>query len=146
MPGASGSGSGRERCTRSRRTAAAPSRWHEEPGEGPVLEFEQLLKLSFAEHGSKADALATLAAARAWAGERNRESLHAARAYLADQGPFQDRLATNILVGRFLTDYYRLVAEWAVWGAAVVESWPDDPGQAVPDSSELEEIERRADW
>lgn len=32
-----------------------------EPAAGPVLEFEQLLKVSFAENGTKSDALKTLA-------------------------------------------------------------------------------------
>src|SRR5215510_15005781 len=42
-----------------RRALAA---WLREPGAGPVLEFEQLLKIFFSENGARADALATLAA------------------------------------------------------------------------------------
>src|SRR5262245_59085502 len=38
----------------------ALARWLAEPGGGPVLEFEGLLKVTFAENGSKADVLATL--------------------------------------------------------------------------------------
>src|SRR3989440_1164812 len=46
-----------------RRALAA---WLTEPGAGPVLEFEQLLKVFFSENGTKADALATLAATAEW--------------------------------------------------------------------------------
>ena len=120
--------------------------WHAEAGQGPVLEFEQLLKLDFAEHGTRADALATLAAARAWASERNQENLTAARAYLAGEGPFQQRAAQNSLGGRFLTDFYRLVADWADWATAIVSQWPDDPGDAEPDLPSMAETARRADW
>jgi PadR family transcriptional regulator AphA len=118
----------------------------EGPGDGPVVEFEQLLKVSFAEHGSKTDALSTLAAARAWAQERNSENLAAARAYAAEQGPFQHRAAQNMLAGTFLTDFYAMVAQWADWATALVEQWPENPAEAVPDSAAVEEILRRAEW
>ena len=48
------------------RTALAESL--HSPGAGPVLEFEQLLKVWFSDHGSKTDALASLAAARCLGG------------------------------------------------------------------------------
>ncbi|MGY1593851.1 PadR family transcriptional regulator [Geodermatophilus sp. SYSU D00708] len=120
--------------------------WHREPGNGPVLEFEQLLKVSFAEHGTKEDVLATLAAARAWAEERNRENRSAAEAYAAGRGPFPDRLPENMLAGRFLTDFYRLVADWADWASAQVAEWPAAPADARADAAEVAEIARRADW
>ncbi|HXV92498.1 MAG TPA: PadR family transcriptional regulator, partial [Pseudonocardia sp.] len=124
----------------------ALAEWLKVPGDGPVLEFEQLLKVVFAENGTRADALATLAAARAWAEERNEENLEAARAYLAGVGPFQERAAQNMLVGAFLTDFYALVARWADWATAQVEDWPDDPARALPDRAAAEEIVRRAEW
>jgi PadR family transcriptional regulator, regulatory protein AphA len=120
--------------------------WHTRPGEGPALEFEQLLKIAFAEHGTKSDALATLAAARAWARERNQGNLAAARDYLAGEGPFQQRVAQNMLAGRFLTEFYRMVAEWADWAGDIVGGWPDDPGNAEPSLQAMEETARRADW
>jgi PadR family transcriptional regulator AphA len=120
--------------------------WLGMPGAGPVLEFEQLLQVFFAENGSKGEALATLAAARAWASERNQENLAMAEAYVAGEGPFQERAAQNMLAGRFLTDYYRMVADWADWAAHQVDGWPDDPRRAEPDRAQLEEIAQRADW
>jgi PadR family transcriptional regulator, regulatory protein AphA len=125
---------------------AALARWLAEPGEGPVLEFEQLVKLSFAEHGSREDALRTVAAARDWAERRNVENLLAARAYAAAEGPFQHRAAQGMLAGAFFTDFYALVARWADWAEQQVRSWPDDPSEAVADLDELAEIARRADW
>jgi DNA-binding PadR family transcriptional regulator len=124
----------------------ALAEWLRSPGAGPVLEFEQLLKISFAENGTKADALATLAAARAWAEERNEENLAAGRAYLEGRGPFQHRAAQNMLAGAFLTEFYRMVAEWAEWAAEQVEHWPDDPAQAVPEREAFEQVVRRAEW
>lgn len=124
----------------------ALAEWLRSPGAGPVLEFEQLLKISFAEGGTKADAVATLTTARAWAKERNEENLATGRAYLEGHGPFQHRAAQNMLAGAFLTEFYRMVAEWAEWAAGQVEQWPDDPAQAVPDRAALERVVRRAEW
>jgi PadR family transcriptional regulator AphA len=120
--------------------------WHTRPGDGPVLEFEQLLKIAFAEHGTKADALATVAAARHWARERNQENLAAAREYLAGEGPFQQRAAQNTVAGRFLTDFYRMVADWADWADGIISHWPDEPRLAEPDRQAIEETVRRAEW
>ncbi len=111
-----------------------------------MLESEHLLKVFFADTGTTADTLATLHAARAWAEERNQGNVAAARAYLGGQAPFQERAAQTVLVGRFLTDYYRLVATWAEWATTLVQQWPDDPADAAPDLSETAETLRRASW
>lgn len=124
-----------------RRALAA---WLREPGAGPMLEFEQLLQIFFAEHGTKADALATLAATRAWAQARNAESLAVGHQYLRGEGPFPQRAAQLELTARFLTDYYALVGAWADWASRIVATWPDDPRQATPDSTVMEETLRRA--
>jgi PadR family transcriptional regulator, regulatory protein AphA len=129
------------------RGSAALAAWVREPGSGPVIEFEQLLKLFFAEHGSRDDALATLARAREWARERNEDNVSAAREYQAGEGEFQHRAAQNLLVGAFLVEFYRMVADWADWAAEQVERWPDDPSRAAnPDPEVFEAVGRRARW
>jgi PadR family transcriptional regulator, regulatory protein AphA len=125
-----------------RRALAA---WLEEPGEGPVLEFEQLLKIHFADSGTKDQVLSTLAATLEWVREQNEESLATGRAYLAGEGAFPQRSALNMLGGRFLTDFYVMVARWAEWAADVVEEWPDDPRDAVADRAELEKAVQLAE-
>jgi PadR family transcriptional regulator, regulatory protein AphA len=125
---------------------AALADWLHVPGEGPVLEFEQLLKVWFSDHGTKTDALASLAAARAWATERNAQNKEAARQYLAGEGPFQHRAAQTMLAGAFFTDFYALVARWSEWASAEVEKWPDNPVDASPERAAIEAIVRRADW
>ena len=76
---------GRRRRTRYTITAKgrrALAAWLQEPGDGPILEFEQLLKISFADSGSKADIVTNLAATRTWVIDQNEENLATARAYL----------------------------------------------------------------
>ena len=130
--------------TRKGRRALAS--WLQEPAAGFVLESEHLLKVFFAENGTREDVLATLASARAWAEERNAGSLEAARSYLAGNAPFQERAAQTMLVGSFISDFYKLVAEWADWASEIVEQWPDDPRQALPDVDAFKRAVDRAGW
>jgi len=112
------------------RTALAE--WLKTPGQGPSLEFEQHIKLFFADFGTREDALATLAASRAWAAAQLDVFVEAAQDYSAGQGPFPERLAVTSIGARFLVDFYDLVDRWAAWATEVVEDWPDDPGDAEP--------------
>ena len=106
-----------------RRALAA---WLAEPGDGPALEFEGLVKLMFAEHGSRTDALETISRARAWAVEMNTANIAAGERFAEGEGRHEERRATTLLMGAFLTDFYALVAQWADWAAAEVENWPED--------------------
>ena len=122
----------------------ALAEWLGQPGDGPVLEFEQLLKVFFAENGTTADLLATLAAAQAWAQARCAESLAVGEQYRTGAGPFPERLPELQLTSRFLTDFYLLVGQWARWASTIVETWPDDPHQAKHDPQVIAETVRRA--
>ena len=114
----------------------ALARWLGEPGDGPALESEQVLRLFFADHGAKADMAATLADLRGWVYERTLVNVEVGRAYLAGQGPFPERAAVNMVVGRLLDDFLEAVDRWAAWAAEVAEGWPDDIRQAVMDEAE----------
>jgi PadR family transcriptional regulator, regulatory protein AphA len=110
-----------------RRALAA---WLQQPGEGPVLEFEQLVKIHFADGGTTADVIANLEATRSWVLEQNKENLAAARAYLDGAGEFPQRAALNQLPGRFLTEFYVTVARWVAWASTIVAAWPRDVTEA----------------
>lgn len=56
----------RTRYTITEKGRKALRSWLAMPGDGPSLEFEQLLKIDFADSGSKQDILANLAAALDW--------------------------------------------------------------------------------
>jgi PadR family transcriptional regulator, regulatory protein AphA len=124
----------------------ALARWQSEQSTGFALEAEPLLRVFLADQGTRADTLATLATARAWAEERNAGNLAAGRAFLAGAAEFQPRAAPTMLVGAFLTDFYKLVADWADWASGQVTDWPDDPAAATPNRDELQAIVTRAQW
>jgi DNA-binding PadR family transcriptional regulator len=112
--------------------------WAATPGAPPVLEFEGLVKVFFAEHASKADLLATLATAREWSQQSLAAGAAMPEAYLAGKGPFPERLPWLLLVGQLLVDFYAMVEHWSEWATAVVDTWPDDVTQAQPDRRALE--------
>lgn len=138
------------RRTRTRYTITARGRralaaWLRQPGGGPVLECEQLVKIHFADSGTTADIVANLEATRAWVLEQNAENLAAARAYMERRGPFPDRAALNQIVGTFLTDFYLCVAEWVVWASKEVDGWPEQPRNVPFSVKAAEEGVRRAE-
>lgn len=120
--------------------------WLAEPGAGPVLEFEGLVKLIFADHGTREDALATIARVRVWAVEMNEGNIEAGEKFANSDGRFNERRATTLLLGAFLTDFYALVASWADWATDEVSGWPDDIGEHRADPSLTREVLARARW
>lgn len=119
--------------------------WIPTPGAGPVLEFEQLIKVFFAEHGSKDDLLTTIERIRDWTDERIAGWADIARGYLQGQGPFPQRLPWLILTGRFLDEHIHAVQRWVEWAEEVVRSWPDDLADAEPDWDTLKDMADRID-
>lgn len=130
--------------TRSGRRALAV--WLSEPGDGPALEFEGLVKLIFADHGTRPDALATIARAREWAVEMNAGNLEAAEKFVESQGRYAERRATTLLLGAFLTDFYALVASWADWAEDEVTGWPDDIASHRISPDQTRQVLDRARW
>lgn len=118
-----------------RRALAA---WVPTDGAGPVLEYEQMVKVFLAEHGTKEDLLATIAGARAWVDDQFAASEGIPEAYVAGEGPFPERLPWLVLSGQFLTEIVLAVERWSVWATSVVETWPDDITEAEPDWATLE--------
>jgi DNA-binding PadR family transcriptional regulator len=123
-----------------RRALAA---WVRTPGNGPVLEFDQLVRVFFCEHGSKADLLATLEDARRWSIEQTLATGTISQEYLDGDGPYPERLPWLVLVAQFLDDFLVFVEEWAEWAAARVADWPDDLVGAPADLAVLEGQTRR---
>ena len=123
----------RTRYTITPKGRRALASWLQQPGDGPVLEFEQLVKIHFADSGSKADVIANLEAARAWVLKQNEENLATALAYLAGESGFPQRAALNQIPGRFLTEFYLTVARWIKWATSLIETWSDDLAPATFD-------------
>jgi DNA-binding PadR family transcriptional regulator len=109
--------------------------WLAEPGRGPTIEFEALLKVAFADLGELDGLRAQLATIRAWAAADLADSAERARDYAETGGPFPDRLPVIALVVRFYAELATAVDRWAAWAEAATEGWTgvtSDGGAQVP--------------
>ena len=130
-------------------TITAPGRealaaWLTTPSAEPVFESEHVLKVFYAEQGSTADLLATLAGLREWVHERTLHNIAVGSTYGRGEGPYRERLATLQLTGRFLDDYLEMLDRWAERAEATVASWPGEPGEAAPDPDAMAAIVAQA--
>ena len=98
--------------------------WLATPPRPPGLEFEAMLRLLYADQGSKQDLLDAVRATRAWALARATEMLAQIRGYLADGGPFPERLHIITQFGRFYVELYELLVRWADLAEAEITAWP----------------------
>lgn len=98
--------------------------WLDTPGAGPQLQFEALLQVAFADHGTPEQLTRTLDAIRKDA-EVNRARTEArGQEYLRDGGPFPDRLPIIALVAKLVLEHTALIARWAEWADELVTTWP----------------------
>jgi PadR family transcriptional regulator, regulatory protein AphA len=100
--------------------------WLAEPGAGITLECEALVKIAYADQGTREGLLANLDAIIDETSAKLQFGDLIARSYLEGRGPFQDRLAYSGLMWRFLWDFHLTVLRWAQWAKGQVEAWPDD--------------------
>ena len=135
----------RTRYTITAKGRRALAAWVPSPGAGPVVEFEQLVKVFFAEHATKADLLETLAGVRASVEDQAAAAFGIPQGYLAGEGGYPERLPWLILTGKFLDDIEQTVDRWAEWAIGLVESWPDDIADAEPDHDALVEMAEHND-
>jgi len=111
----------------------------------PRFELETMLRLVYADQGSKQDLLAAVQTARSWATARWAEGQQQVRGYLADGGPFPDRLHIIALFARFYADLFELIVAWANLAEAEIQAWPrtDTLGMTKQARSLLEEMAAR---
>lgn len=120
-----------------RRALAA---WLATASQPPAMESEHLLKVFFAEHGTRSDLLDTLHAMRDWAAADLAQHAAVARSYLAGLGPFPHRAALLALTARYLVDLASMTHTWATWAISIAEAWPDEITGAEPDWASFHQV------
>jgi hypothetical protein len=94
-----------------------------------VLECEALVKIAYADQGTRAGLLANLDALIEETTAKLAFGDAIARHYLAGEGAFPDRLPFSGLMWRFLWDFQQTVLRWARWARDEVSAWPEDLSQ-----------------
>jgi len=109
--------------------------WLSQPGAGPVIEHEALVKVAFADHGNL-EGLRQVIAAIGTEAEQRRDLVRQEMAALATTGgPFPERLPVIGLAGKLVAEQAELLARWAEWAEAEVSRWEGvtpDTGARVP--------------
>ncbi|GGV02075.1 hypothetical protein GCM10010182_19570 [Actinomadura cremea] len=101
---------------------AALKEWLGEPGAGPVLEFEGLVKVAFADHGDL-DGLRTVLRGVREDAERRAARTEERMAEYEEGGPYPDRLPVIALTARLLREQNEALLRWAEWAEAEVAGW-----------------------
>ena len=117
---------------------AALARWLAEPGGGPTLEFEALLKVAFADLGSLAGLHANLAAVRDQAARELDEVARRNAEYAETGGPYPDRLPVISLAARFYQEQALALQRWVDWAEDATRDWTGvtrETGAALPADS-----------
>ena len=109
-----------------RRTLAA---WLASPSSRQRYESEALLKVLFAENGTKNDMLAAIRALRDDALAEIEHFRRIAHIYGAGEGQYPERFGLSALAARLLTEQQAATARWAAWAEQVVSGW-DAPRSA----------------
>ena len=119
--------------------------WLDEPGGAASLEFEALVKVFFAEQGTKAQLAENLRRIAQEQPGRTAVDAQWARRYLEGRGTFPKRVAVLSLVGRLQADFNDTVLRWAEWALEAVADWPDDLTAAPPAPGAFEEVVARTE-
>ncbi|MGI5168006.1 PadR family transcriptional regulator [Spirillospora sp. CA-253888] len=117
---------------------AALRAWLDEPGAGPVTEFEAMVKVAFADHGDLEQLREQLRTIRADA-ERRMEIVRERMAqYERTGGPYPDRLPVIALSARYQREQNELLLRWARWAEEEVAHWagvtPGTGARVPPDA------------
>jgi DNA-binding PadR family transcriptional regulator len=94
-------------------------------------ESEAVLKLFFAENGSRDDMLASIRAIREDASAGIAHFQRIANLYAAGEGQYPDRFALTALVARLLGEQHAATVRWADWAEELISRWDEPAGADV---------------
>jgi DNA-binding PadR family transcriptional regulator len=97
--------------------------WLANPGGETRLESEPLMKVFFADQGTKADLLDTIKSMGEAAEQQQEVLRRMGEEYRAGTGPFPERLAVGVLAIGLVWDQLDATIEWSRRAAAEVERW-----------------------
>lgn len=103
----------------------ALQKWLGTEASPPVLQCETMVRLIYADHGTKDDLLAAIAKVQMEAEAMQRRGAQIAQEYREGAAPFQERGYLNMLMFDFLWRYSEALKGWANAAHATVETWPD---------------------
>jgi DNA-binding PadR family transcriptional regulator len=105
-------------------------RWLAGPSALPRVESEAMVRLTFSEFASDADAQRAIASLTEAAESIEEVVRTVSGEYLAGRGPFPDRLPQVVLAGRFLVEMAAMYRRYAAWATRMVAG-EEEPTEAL---------------
>jgi DNA-binding PadR family transcriptional regulator len=102
---------------------AALADWLASSSSPPRYESEALVKVMFAENGSRDDLLESIRAIGADAAEALRQVLRIAERYAVGEGEYPRRFGLSALALRLVIEQRAATLRWATWAEAVAADW-----------------------
>ena len=115
---------------------SALSAWMTTAPQPPVLEAEALLRLLFAENGTKDDLITALTAMADDATERYEQVTSINAGYLDGQHPFPQRTHLSALFATFQLELFDLIVRWVDFAKVEIAAWPTTEGLGMTDHTE----------
>lgn len=115
--------------------------WLGRPSAVYALEWDAILRVFFAEHGTKEQLLATLRDTAAAVDECTVADFEQIDDVLQPAYPFADRTHLFALLLRLEVDVYKAIADWFDWASQEVATWPDVDGPADRMALFMQELE-----
>jgi hypothetical protein len=94
-----------------------------------------MLRLLYADQAGPEELLGAIRATREWARGYLPDALAQVRGYLADGGPFPERLHLITLFARFYVELFGLLLDWSETAEAEVRDWQGTAGLGLTDST-----------
>lgn len=114
-----------------RKGRATLARWLREPSVPPRFESEAMLRVLFADNGTKEELLAAIRSVRDHAGVLRAQAEQVIQGYVDGRGPFPERIHIITLTGKFNIDYIAMLERWADWAEdLVMKQWTDTSAPA----------------
>jgi DNA-binding PadR family transcriptional regulator len=97
--------------------------WLAEPGEGPVVQFEAMLKVLFAPAGSIHDLRLAISSIRAWIAEMRTRARLISLSYVEGDAPYPNRLHIVRLTMAYQVNFLDAIEDWCDFADAEVKRW-----------------------
>jgi DNA-binding PadR family transcriptional regulator len=98
--------------------------WTSTRTQPPRLEIEALLRLLFADHGSREDLLGALDELGSDIGEHHQAIVELMASYLDDGHPFPERTHLSVLFATFQIEMFKTIERWIEFARDEIDDWP----------------------
>ncbi|MEA3511257.1 MAG: PadR family transcriptional regulator [Actinomycetota bacterium] len=106
----------------------ALGKWTTTRSQPPRLEIEALLRVLFADHGSRDDVLGALNEFEEDIGEHHQAIVELMGSYLDGGHPFPQRTHLSVLFATFQIEMFKSIERWIEFARGEIEEWPTIEG------------------